>query len=199
MVKLLVGLTGGFGTGKSTVLKIFKHLGAKTLDCDRLVKECWRSGSTVYPKLKKLLKSYGLVKQGDRTFSKREIAREVFQNPRFRRKLEKIIHPEVIRRIFLAKKRETGILVAEIPLLFETNFDRKTDYIITVKASPSKSSARVKKARGVVFKEWKARWKAQWPLGRKIRRSHAVINNSGNLKMTTRQVKKIWKDLLRAV
>lgn len=187
MTALLIGLTGSFGSGKSTVLKLFGKLGAKTLDCDELVKKCWRPGHSLYPRLTRLVKQQGITLP--------EVKREAFRNRGFRRKLENIIHPWIFKRIRLAKKRETGTLVAEVPLLFETGFNRETKFVITVNTSSKKSRTRTGKSRGISQVEWEARSKAQWPLERKIKKSDAVIENDGSLADTRRQVKTIWKEI----
>lgn len=189
---LLVGLTGGYGSGKSTVLKIFKKLGARTIDVDVWVKEAWRSGSPVYFKLVRLAKAQGLLdKKGKVDF--KAAARQAFQNSAFRKRLEKTIHPWIFKKISLAKTREKGILIIEIPLLFETGFNKKTDFVITVDASPVKSITRLKKNSGLSSREWKARAKAQWPLKRKVNKSDFVIRNNGTLSETRRQVRIIWE------
>lgn len=187
MVKLLVGLTGGFGSGKSTVLKLFGELGAKTLDCDALVKKCWRPGHVLYPGLARLVKQQGITLA--------EVKGEAFRNRSFRRKLENIIHPWIFKRIRLAQRLETGILVTEVPLLFETGFNRETDFVITVNTSSKKSRTRTGKSRGISQVEWEARSKAQWPLERKIKKSDSVIKNDGSLAGTRRQVRTIWKEI----
>jgi dephospho-CoA kinase len=197
MKKLLVGLTGGFGTGKSTVLPMFKKLGAKTFDCDRWVKACWQPGSTVYPRLKSLVRSYGLIPGAQAKIPLKQVAGKTFQDRTFRRKLEKIIHPVIFRKIRLAHTREMGILVVEIPLLFETGLNRDVDFVVTIKTSTQKSKARVLKKRGMSVREWKARIGAQWPLARKARNSDAVILNNGNLQNTSRQVKKVWNKIVQ--
>jgi len=187
MAAFLVGLTGGFGTGKSTVLRMFRRLGAKTLNCDELVKKCWQPGSPLYPRLKRLVRSQGL--------SQKEVGKAAFRDKRFRRKLERIIHPWIFKRIRLAERLESGILVTEVPLLFETGFNRATKFAITVNTPSKKSRARIRKNRGISSVEWEARSRAQWPLKRKIGESDAVIQNDGDLAQTRRQVNKIWKEI----
>ncbi len=194
MAKLFVGLTGSPGSGKSTALKIFRKLGAGTFNSDYWVGKAWKKGSPLYPKLRKLSEKRGLVKKGEK-LQKGRIAREVFQNRAFRRELEKLIHPWIFKKIHLAKRQEKGTLVAEIPLLFETEFNRETDFVITVKTSSSNSIARLKKSRGLSSKEWKSRAKAQWPLGKKVSKSDAVIRNNGTISQMRRQIRIIWKKI----
>lgn len=195
MKTFLVGLTGGFGTGKSTVLKMFRKCGAHTISADEIVKDCWRPGNPVYSRLKALVQKQGLLKSPKDPLSLPVVAREAFQNKTFRTKLEKILHPEVFRKINLARKRETGILVAEIPLLFETGFNREANFVVTVKTSSNKSKARLKEFRGLSSKEWETRSKVQWSMDRKMKKSDAIIRNNGNLTQTQGQVKKIWNQI----
>ena len=174
---------------------MFQKCGAHTISADDIVKGCWRPGSPVHSRLKALVKKQGLLKSSKDSISLQAVAREAFQNKAFRMKLEKVLHPEVFRKINLARKRETGILVAEIPLLFETGFNREANFVVTVKTSSNKSKARLKKFRGLSSKEWETRSKAQWSIGRKIKKSDAIIRNNGNLAQTQSQVKKIWNQI----
>jgi len=191
MKKVFVGLTGNFGSGKTTVLKIFRQLGARTLNSDSIVNTVWQPRNPIY---QMLLNAYRREKKGykGKRVSKKQVAALAFERPVFRRKIEKIIHPVVFKKIRLARRAKTGILVAEIPLLFETGFHRKTDFIITVKASPRKSMARLKN-RGLTPNDWKLRANTQWPIGKKAKKSDAVIKNDRSLRETRRQVKAIWK------
>lgn len=198
MIKLFVGLTGGFGSGKSTVLAMFRKLGAKTINCDEIVRKLWQPTSPIYGKLEKLLEKEGLVSRNGKISPILAVSK-TFENRAFRQRLENIVHPEVFRKIRLAQKRQTGILVAEVPLLFETGFNRKTDLVITVKASSANSITRLTKNRGLSSKGWKARANAQWTLNKKIAHSDIVIENNGNLTATQRQVKAVWENLNRIV
>jgi dephospho-CoA kinase len=191
---MLIGLTGGFGSGKSTALQMFKKLGARTLSSDDVVKEAWKSNSPLYPKLRAAIKAQGLIQDKEKV-SFEAIAKAVFQNLRFRKKLEKLIHPWVFKKISLASKREKGILIVEIPLLFETGFNCKTDFVVTINATPTNSMARLRKESGLSSKEWKARVKAQWPLKKKVGKSDFVIQNNGTLSETRRQIIIIWEIL----
>jgi dephospho-CoA kinase len=192
--KMFVALTGGIGSGKSTVLEMFRKKGASTLDCDQSVKQLWRPGSPVYSRLEALVKAAGLLKSGQKIPVK-AVAREVFRSRPFRRRLENIIHPEIFKKISLARKQEKGILIIEIPLLFETGFNRKADFVVTVEASPRNSMARLRKKGGLSSVEWKKRAKSQWPLKKKTGKSDFVIKNDGTKAETKRQVEVIWQIL----
>ena len=192
-VKTLVGLTGGYRTGKTTVLKMFKQLGAKTLDGDRIVKECWRGANSPNKQLRAFLKKDGIINHLNQKIPFLQVQEKAFQNRKFRQQLEKIIHPYVFRKINLAHEREKGILIVEIPLLFETGYDRKTDFNITVATSSTKSIKRAKTGSGISPKEWNLRSGAQWSLRKKREKSDAVIRNEGSLRHTRQQVVNLWK------
>jgi len=188
--RILLGLTGTFGSGKSTAAKILKSKGAKVIDCDKLAHEVFdrRKAPAVHKKLQKL---FGVK------LERPEIAKIVFQNRLMRRKLEAIVHPYVKKRIFdhLARIKR-GVVVIEVPLLFESGFDQWMDFTATVSAPESAMLRRLKK-RGIPEAAVKARWKSQLPLKEKEKSSDFIINNSGSLKELKKQVVNCWGTVLK--
>lgn len=185
----MVGLTGNFGVGKSTVASLFKKKGAKVLSADRLAHEVFRKGNPVYLRVRSLFPS----EKGN--LNRERIAGIVFRSPRKRRALESLIHPYVFRRIQEQVGRtRKRVVIVEVPLLFETGFDRGCDRTIVVRSEPSEIFRRLSR-RGYSGPEIRARWRAQRPLGDKTRRSDYLIDNSDGLRETRRQVEKIWKEL----
>lgn len=185
----MVGLTGNFGTGKSTVARFFQEKGAHVLSADRLAHEVFRKDHPLYGRLRKLFN--GL--KGGLTRSK--IAEIVFRNPGKRKALESLIHPYVFRRIQeeVGKTRKRMVVI-EVPLLFESGFDRGVDSTIVVKSNRNRVFARLAR-KGCGREEVRNRWSAQMPLEAKIRRADYWINNSNGRAATRRQVIGIWKKL----
>ena len=185
----MIGLTGSFGTGKSTVARLFKRKGVKLIDADRLAHEVFWKGGSIYPRVQSLFKE----EKGN--LSRSRIAKIVFLDTQKRRKLESLIHPYVFSRIQeeLKSTRER-VAVVEVPLLFESGFDRQCDKTIVVR-SPVRKVLRRLSRRGYSKSEVEARWKAQMPLREKVRRADYQIDNSSSLEKTRRQIKRIWKDL----
>jgi dephospho-CoA kinase len=192
---LVIGLTGNFGAGKSTVASLFKKKGARVLSADRLAHEVFRKGNPVH------LRVRSLFPQQKGNLSRKRIADIVFQSPQKRRSLEALVHPYVLRRIQdEAGRTKKRVVIVEVPLLFETGFDRGCDRTIVVVAKPSQIFKRLAgrggfKTRPYTRAQIQARWRAQMPPAEKIGRSDYRIDNSDGLGKTRSQVEKIWKEL----
>ena len=176
--KITIGLTGGIASGKSSVLKDFKRLGARVLDCDRMAREVVRPGQ---PALRKIRKAFGkevLLKNG--SLNRPAMAKIVFKSRPKRKKLEKIIHPEVVR---LLKKRmaciPSGLVVADVPLLFESGLERMFDKTLVVWTPLKTQLARLMDRSGMSKGEALSRINAQWPLARKRKMADFTLDNSG--------------------
>lgn len=179
-----VGLTGSFGSGKSTVARMFRRKGACVLSSDRLAHEVFRKGNPVYPKILRLFKLKNLTRA--------KTAEIVFRDAPQRRRLESLVHPYVFRRIREeTAKKKRKVVVVEVPLLFESGFDRLCDRTVTVLADPKKILKRLAR-KGYSPPEIRARLRAQMPPGEKSRRSDEVIDNSGTLQKTRQQVERLW-------
>ncbi len=185
-----MGLTGSFGAGKSTVAGLFKKNGAHVISADRLAHEVFHKTNPVSRKIRSLFPEI----KGSLTRAK--VAQIIFQDPSRRLVLESVIHPYVFQRIEedLAKKRK-GISLMEIPLLFETGFDRRCDKTIVVKAPREKVLKRLR-AKGFGKSEIEKRRLAQMSDQEKNRRADYLIDNSNGLEKTKEQVKTIWSELL---
>lgn len=188
--KIIVGLTGNFGTGKSTVSKIFRSLGACVIDADRIAHRALEPQSEVYPKIKRLF--------GKRGLSRKQIAEIIFRDAAKRKKLEAIVHPYVFSQMVseMAEVREP-VIVLEVPLLYETGFDQFCGITVVVK-TPEADAARRLAAGGVSGDEVRRRWDAQMSQEGKISRASFVIDNSGTLEKTEQEVQSVWQKILPA-
>ncbi len=194
----LIGLTGTFGSGKSTVRNLFRRWGARVIDADLLAHEALRKGSASY---RNIIKAFGKDTPGrNGALDRKKLARIVFSNPAKRKKLERIIHPYVFQRIRekLAKIK-SGIVVIEVPLLFETGFNRQVDCTVVVCSSKQKILSRLSQNRHLEKSDIKARMAVQMPLAGKLKRSDFVINNTNGLRQTARQARRIWGEIKREV
>jgi dephospho-CoA kinase len=176
----ILGLTGSFGSGKSTVSLEFKKRGAVVFDSDATVHSLLNRGDIK----KRINKTFGIS-------NRKELATIVFKNAARRKKLERILHPLVERAMGKCiansgKKR----VICDIPLLFEAGWQKKFDRTIFVDAPLSLRIARLRK-RGFSRSEVLARSKAQWPARRKKKMADIVLLNNGSLA----QLKKKINDL----
>jgi len=134
---IIVGLTGGIASGKTTIINFLKKKRYVTHDSDAVVKEIY---STPTPNLIKVLKSIGLSDSiNNKKINKNMIREEIFRNQRKKRMLEKFIHNKVRRSreqfIKKHKKKKTKILILDIPLLFEARLSHICDYVILLYVS----------------------------------------------------------------
>ena len=191
---LVVALTGGIGSGKSTVGQIFAQLGAIVIDSDQLARDVIERGSIGFNEV--------VAKFGDEILKNGEIDRQIlssliFKDPAKRSELEQITHP-LIRRAFakmVSSASPDSIVINQIPLLVESNHDYKFDHIITVSASESIRSERLIK-RGLTNDQIKQRMGAQATDQMREAIADSVIVNEKNEQELTDQVEKIWEQLL---
>lgn len=198
---LIIGLTGGIVSGKSTVVRMFKDLGAKIVDADKLGHKVILPQETAW---KRIIKIFGKdILQKDQTINRKKLGKIVFANQNLLKKLNKITHPEIIKlikkEISLAKddsKEEKKILIIDAALIYETKIDRLMDKIIVVYLDEEEQLKRLIKRNNLSKKEALQKIKSQIPLKEKIEIADYVIDNSNSLDKTREQVKKIWENLI---
>ena len=191
---LVVGLTGGLATGKSTVTAMFARLGAKVIDADRIVHRELRRGGCCYAPV---IRAFGTQIAGESGIDRKKLAAVVFNDKRKLKRLERIVHPTVRSGVNeeLKKYRGGEIAVIEVPLLFEAGFNRYVDTTIVVTASRRSQIERSRRSLKITRTEALRRIKAQMPLRDKIRRADIIIDNSKTKTQTHKQVKAIWQKL----
>ena len=196
---LVIGLTGSLSTGKSTVAKMFKNLGAVVLDADKEVHQLWSLKGKNILRIKKILGPSTINKGG---VNKKKIAQIIFKNKSKRRQLEKILHAQVKKSFaekirLLKRTKRTNMIVLDVPLLFESGMDKMADVTLVVTAGRELQIQRSMKKMGISRQETLRRIQAQMPLGEKIKLADFVIDNQSSKIMTQRKVSKIWHALQR--
>ncbi len=178
---VLIGLTGGVATGKSTVAKMFEQCGATVIDADELAREVIQPGK---PAWRDIVRRFGKsVLNGDRTINRQALGQVVFRDRRKLKQLERIIHPRVAREQIrltraAARKDRHAIVVYDVPLLFEAGIDKRVDQIIVVTADQKTQIARLKKRNGLTRAEALRRIRSQIPLSKKICMADLVIDGT---------------------
>lgn len=192
-----IGLTGNFGMGKSTVLELFRRMGAFTFDADAFVHASLENPRVIQRLVTVLGKGILVSDTASVSVDKQVIADIIFSNPLKRKAVEAIIHPEVLKAIRHAsseirRKDAAAVLVFEVPLLFETGYERYFDKTIVVYTRRSTALDRLK-ARGFDRDHILARIRTQMPITEKKRRADYLINNDGDKLATERQVRRIYR------
>lgn len=191
--RLIIGLTGGLGSGKSTVLKMFQKLGARTADADVLARQALDPAGGAYRAVRRLLGKE--IVRADGSLDRAGIARRVFQTPALRRRLERLVHPLVVRGLRREIRRlKKGCLVLDIPLLFEARLTGLVERVLVVWAPKGLRLRRLLGDGRFSRTDILRRMRAQMPLEEKRRRADRVIDNDGTLKKTEAQVWRIWRE-----
>lgn len=195
----VVGLTGGIGSGKSTVARIFEKLGARLLDADAITREVQARGS---PLLARIVEAFGrevLTPAGD--LDRAALGERVFRDPEARERLNALVHPavgaELARRLASAREAGTRLVVVDVPLLFETGAARRLgfDALVLVWCRAEQQVERQLARDGYGREEAERRMRAQLPLDAKRALADFVIDNSGPPEDTERQVRELFARL----
>lgn len=192
-----VGLTGGIASGKSTVSEQLGQLGAVVIDTDKIAREVVQPGSEA---LKKITGRFGgELLNDDGSLRRGPLAKIVFDSPQEKNWLEHLLHPLIKQRAEeLARNAvDSGasVVVFDVPLLFESGWEKSVDKVWTVFVSPDIQRTRLKNRDGLSEEEISARLSSQWPIEEKARKSDVVINNEGSPAETRQQVEAAWKGL----
>jgi dephospho-CoA kinase len=193
---VLVGLTGGIGSGKSTVARSLERRGAVVFDADVLAREAIAPRT---PGFQRVVERFGRnVVASDGSIDREALAAIVFADVGVRRDLEAIVHPEVLRMFAdaAAEYRDTDrVVVLSAPLLVETGMHAAFDMVIVVTASPEAQVERLVRERGMSPEAVRSRMAAQLPLEAKAEAADILIDNEGTIGELEAQVDRVWRDL----
>ncbi|MCM8791565.1 MAG: dephospho-CoA kinase [Candidatus Omnitrophica bacterium] len=173
---MIIGITGSFGTGKTTVARILRRKGAKVIDADKIAHRF------ISPTRRK------------------ELAKIVFKKRKYLELLCKILHPLIIQQIKKEIKRfnpNKNIIVIDAPLLIETGLHKVVDMLVVVKAKRKTQLQRISGRMGLSRKEILRRIDFQMSLKKKIKLADFVIDNNGPITETKKQVDCLWQEILK--
>jgi dephospho-CoA kinase len=197
----VIAVTGSYGSGKSTVARMLRCAGTRLIDADKLAHTLMRPGTAT---TRRIARAFGEgVLDRDNGIDRAALAELVFCDKRLLKRLCSIVHPAVIRmikRMIKASKAGRAVIL-DAPLLIESGLRERADVLIVVKARRNDQIDRVHRKTGLKKSDIKKRIDSQIPLSEKVRMADFVIDNSGSLKETERQVRQIRgkMDLSRAV
>jgi dephospho-CoA kinase len=195
----LIGLTGGAGSGKSTVAEMLRELGAVVVDADEASHAAYAPGS---PGFDAVTKEFGsdFVRGGQ--IDRARLGELVFHDEDARRRLNAIVHPLV--RTWMAERtveaQDSGaeVIVHDVPLLFENGLEKLYSDVVLVHVPEKLQLKRLVDGRGVSEDRARAMIAAQMPIDDKLGRAQHVIDNSGTRDATREQVEKVWAEIASA-
>ncbi len=195
---LVVGLTGGIASGKSTVARLLGRHGARVVDADQLARRVVEPGS---PALEEIGRTFGQgVITPEGTLDRARLGELVFADERARRSLEAILHPRIAEAFAAEVRRAEAdsveLLVYEAALLVETGARGVVDLLVVVTASPEAQRARLEARDGLRAGAAQARMDAQIEPEARIAAADHVIENDGTLADLERQVSALLEELL---
>ena len=193
----VIGLTGGIGSGKSTVATMFKDLGAYAIDADQVAREVVEPGQ---PALAEISNTFGREMLDERgRLDRKRLGAVVFADPDQRRALNAIVHPrigaETARRIAEAGSRGIEVVIYEAALLVENQIHHGLDGLIVVALPPEEQLVRLTQRDRLDEADAKLRLGAQAPLAEKVAAADWVIDNAGPRERTRRQVEDVWRQI----
>jgi len=194
----VIGLTGGIATGKSTVSAILKKAGAEIIDADRIAREVVKKGLPAY---REIVENFGetvLLSNGE--INRSILGDLIFNDPRKKQLLNRIVHPHVRRETNrqlkdMEKSSPDTIAVLDIPLLFEAEMHKDLSEVIVVYAPEHIQVKRLMKRDNISEADAVARVRSQMPIEEKKNRATIVIDNSGTMQDTRKQTLEIFKTL----
>jgi dephospho-CoA kinase len=186
-----IGLTGGIATGKSTVARMLVERGAALVDADQIAREIVEPGQ---PALQAIAERFGPgVLREDGTLNRKKLGEIVFADPAERKALEAITHPIIRARMrermaALEAERPDRLVVVDVPLLYESGLESYFERVVVVYVPRDVQKQRLMERDKLSETEAERRLEAQMPIEEKRRRADVVIDNSGTLEETRRQV-----------
>jgi len=195
--KFILGITGGIGCGKSTVALMFKNKDCLLIDADRLAHELVAYNPSVY---REIVKTFGAkILDENNAIDRKKLGKIVFAHPAALAKLNCILHPKLIRQIKdLIRGTRKKNIVLDAPLIVEAGLTKLVDKLIVVVAQKKQQLLRSKKSLGLSQTQAAERVKSQISQKAKSRFADFIIDNSGGLSKTAKQVSKIRRQLWKS-
>ncbi|MFO7951687.1 MAG: dephospho-CoA kinase [Bacillota bacterium] len=195
---VIIGLTGGIASGKSTVARMLEQKGAYLIDADQLAREAVKPNQPAWQEIVNWLGPS--ILQKDRNINRTKLANLVFNDKAKLDKLNKIVHPWVGQRLIclseeIRQKDSGAVLVYDIPLLIEAGMQQMVDLVLLVYVPRETQIQRLQERDKLSRAEAENRLKAQMPLDEKKKYADVVIDNRGMFSETARQVDQFWNNL----
>jgi dephospho-CoA kinase len=194
-----IAVTGGAGSGKTLVCNRLRELGLNVVNSDEMARETVAKNAPAYNKIVNYFGKKILLSDGN--LNRQMLRRIIVNDDTERLVLEKIIHPEItkkmMRKVRQAQKAGDTIIVLEIPLLFELGMEENVDAVVVISTDPKLRTQRLMDRDNVDRNEAKKLLKAQMPDELKIEQAHFVLTNNGSKKKLTKSVDILYENILK--
>ena len=195
---LLLGVTGGIASGKTTVANMLRKLGAPIIDFDLIARQVVEAGKPAWKELAEYFGKQVLKENGN--LDRKKVSKIVFGDMEKRKKLEGFTHPRIHKEFVkqvneIAEKDPESIIQVVIPLLIELNLQYMFHKILVVYIPQEKQIERLVERDGITEDEARNILKAQLPIDEKVEYANFVIHNEKSLKETKKQVEDLWRTL----
>jgi dephospho-CoA kinase len=192
-MSFVIGLTGGIGSGKTEALQEFSRLGARTISLDQIAREQALPGGPAY---QGILRSFGRkILDAEGTINRPRLARLVFSSLKMKRKLERLTHPLILKEMRRQILGASGIVIVDVPLLFEGRQEKNFAATFTVSAPKALRFRRAARRDGVPLSEIQRRAFAQTSESERLRRADVVIFNDGSRSQFRETIGEYWQAL----
>ena len=193
----VIGLTGGIGSGKSTVSQCLAELGAVIIDADKVGHEAFKPNTEAWHEVAATFGRQILTPSGE--IDRKKLSEIVFSQPESLSRLNQIMHPRmhdmIKAQIEEYRRQGVDVVVLEAAILIEASWTSLVDEVWVTVASEATVLERLKKQRGLAEEQTLARIRSQLSLEERVRHADAVINNDGELDEVKAKVKELWERL----
>ena len=190
----VIGLTGGIGSGKSTVSQYLAELGGVIIDADKIGHEAYQPNTETW---RELIKMFGdRILTADNTIDRKKLGDLVFRNPEELARLNSIIHPQITKmvkkRIADYRRKDVKVIILDAPVLFETDAKSLVDEVWVVVSKEANVIKRAMGRTGLPEEQIRARIRSQMSNEERIKRAQVVIHNDGTVAELREKVKELW-------
>jgi dephospho-CoA kinase len=194
----IIGLTGNIASGKTEVAKIFKELGAKVIDADKIAREVVEPGEAAWQEI--VEEFGGNILNPDGSINRKKLGEIIFNDDKKREQLNQITHPRIMTKLKETidnyKKENVKLVIIEAALIVERGGLLKViDELIVVSTDPEAQVERIMTRDGLRRDEALSRMESQMPISEKTKHAAYIIDNSGSLGETRKQVEEVWEKI----
>jgi len=182
---IIIGLTGGIASGKTTALAHFKKLNIPVIDSDQIVRNLWESNNDMIQKAESHF-GFSIHTSADR----KKLSDIIFKDRIQRETLNKLVHPYVFKQIEIEKKflKDSRIIVIDMPLLYEVSYQKKCDYVLVVYVDIKTQLRRLMRRSHLTKSDALIRINSQMPLEEKAKLADVVLDNNKTMGTLNKQI-----------